>query len=110
VPRHGAYNASKAFLSIFLEGLRVDLAPRGVNVTTIHPGFVRTPGTANNQFQMPFLLELDDAVERIGRALLRGGSEFSFPWQAAAAAWLFRRIPNGLWDRAARRFDPGRGS
>lgn len=71
---------------------------------------MKTPGTASNPFRMPFLLELDDAVERIGRALLRGASEFSFPWQASAAAWLLRLIPNGLWDRAVRRFDPGRGS
>jgi short-subunit dehydrogenase len=106
MPRNGAYSASKAFLSTFLEGLRVDLAPKGVKVTAIHPGFVKTPGTANNPFKMPFLLELDDAVERIAGALLRGASEFSFPWQAATAARLFRLMPNRLWDRAARSFGP----
>ncbi|WP_224246118.1 SDR family NAD(P)-dependent oxidoreductase [Hyalangium gracile] len=108
MPHNGAYSASKAFLSTFLEGLRVDLAPRGVKVTTIRPGFVKTPGTEGNHFKMPFLLELDDAVDRIGRALLRGVSEHSFPWQAATAARLFQVIPNGLWDRAARGFDPER--
>jgi short-subunit dehydrogenase len=107
-PRNAAYSASKAFLSNFLEGLRVELVPRGVKVTAIHPGFVRTPGTAGNTFKMPFLLELDDAVERIGRAILRAPAEFSFPWQAAAAARLMRWLPNGLWDRAARGLGPSR--
>jgi short-subunit dehydrogenase len=90
-----------------LEGMRIDLAPRGVKVTTIHPGFVRTPGTAGNTFKMPFLLELDDAVERIGRAILRGTSELSFPWQAAMVVKLSRLLPNALWDRAARSLGPG---
>lgn len=107
-PRHSAYSASKAFLTTFLEGLRIDLAPRGVQVTTIHPGFVKTPGTAGNAFKMPFLLELDDAVERIGRAILRGPSEFSFPWQSALVVKLTRMLPNALWDRAARSLGPGR--
>lgn len=107
-PRNSTYCASKAFLTTFLEGMRIDLAPRGVKVTTIHPGFVRTPGTASNTFKMPFLLELDDAVERIGRAILQGTSEFSFPWQAVAVVKLSRLLPNALWDRAARRLGPGR--
>lgn len=102
IPRYAGYSASKAFLNVFLEGLRGDLGPCGVTVTTIQPGFVRTPGTAHHQFRMPFLLELDDAVDRIGRAILRGASQCSFPWPAAVAAALFRLIPNALWDRAAR--------
>ncbi|MDY7225589.1 SDR family NAD(P)-dependent oxidoreductase [Hyalangium rubrum] len=104
LPRHVAYSASKAFLSNFIEGLRVDLGPRGVKVTAIHPGFVRTPGTAGNAFKMPFLLEVDDAVDRIGRAIFRGASDFSFPWQAATVSKLSRLLPNGLWDRAVRGF------
>lgn len=107
-PRNSAYCASKAFLTTFLEGMRIDLAPRGVKVTTIHPGFVRTPGTAGNAFKMPFLLELDDAVDRIGRAILRGDSEYSFPWQSVTVVKLSRLLPNALWDRAARRLGPGR--
>lgn len=107
MPRNSAYSASKAFLSTFLEGMRIDLAPRGVKVTTIHPGFVRTPGTAGNTFKMPFMLELDDAVERVGRAILRGTSELSFPWQSVTVVKLARLLPNALWDRAARRLGPG---
>jgi NADP-dependent 3-hydroxy acid dehydrogenase YdfG len=61
-PRYAGYSASKAFLTTFLEGLRLDLAPRGVKVTTIRPSYVKTPGTAKNSFKMPLILELDDAV------------------------------------------------
>jgi short-subunit dehydrogenase len=106
LPGYGAYSGSKAFVSTFLEGLRVDLGPHGVKVTMIQPGFVRTPGTAGYTFRMPFLVELDDAVERIGRAIVRGDAELSFPWPLALAARLLRLLPNRLWDRLTRRFVP----
>ncbi len=106
LPRFGAYSASKAYLTTLLEGMRVDLGDRGVAVTTIHPGFVRTPGTDVNKFKMPFLLEVEDAVERIGQAILRKESELSFPWPTATASRLSRLFPNALWDKTARRLDP----
>ena len=49
--------------------------PRGIAVTVINPGFVRTPLTAHNAFKMPFLVEADDAAERIVRGLERGKDE-----------------------------------
>ena len=41
-----AYNASKAALTTYLEGLRNRLAPFGVTVSTVKPGFVGTRMTA----------------------------------------------------------------
>lgn len=41
------YGASKAGLSVFTDGLRNRLAPKGVHVCLIKPGFVDTPMTAN---------------------------------------------------------------
>ena len=49
MPKSGAYSASKAAVSTFFESLRVDLRRSGVAVTTIHPGFIRTPLTANRK-------------------------------------------------------------
>jgi decaprenylphospho-beta-D-erythro-pentofuranosid-2-ulose 2-reductase len=41
------YGAAKGGLAIFLAGLRARLAPKGVRVVTIKPGFVDTPMTAD---------------------------------------------------------------
>ncbi len=101
--RHAGYSASKAFLAIFLEGLRVDLHSTQVRVTCIHPGFVKSEMTAKNKFKMPFLLETEDAVERMGKAILRAESEFSFPWQTSAAMRAIRLLPNRIFDSAARK-------
>src|SRR5207302_8624280 len=62
LPKSAAYSASKAALSTFLESLRVDLRETGVAVTTICPGFVRTPLNANPKHPTPFIIETDEAV------------------------------------------------
>lgn len=87
VPRFGLYGASKRYLETFCAGLRMDMAPYGVRVTSINPGFVKSEMTADNRTPMPFLLETDDAADRMGRAILRGDALFAFPWQMA---WLTR--------------------
>src|SRR5882672_980414 len=63
MPGNAAYCASKAAVSTFMESVRVDLRRTRVRATTIYPGFVKTELTAKNKFPMPFLVELDRAVE-----------------------------------------------
>jgi short-subunit dehydrogenase len=100
VPRFGTYGASKRYLQTFCAGLRLDLAPLGVRVTSINPGFVKSEMTAENRFTMPFLLETDDAADRMGRAILRGDALFAFPWQMAWLTRLGSLLPSGLISRA----------
>jgi short-subunit dehydrogenase len=106
MPKLAAYCGSKAFLSVFLEGLRVDLRGTGVKVTTLLPGFVRTPINASMKGRVPFMLEAEDAVERMAKAIVRGEKEYGFPWPVSGAARAMRFMPNGLWDRML----GGRGS
>jgi short-subunit dehydrogenase len=98
--RLAAYCGSKAFLSVFLEGLRVDLLGTGVKVTALLPGFVRTDINAGVKGRIPFMLQPDEAVERMAKAILRGDKEYAFPWPVAGAARAMRFLPNGLWDLA----------
>ncbi|MCA1686052.1 MAG: SDR family NAD(P)-dependent oxidoreductase [Planctomycetia bacterium] len=100
LPGESAYCASKAAVNAYMEGLRVQLRGRGVDVTTICPGFVRTPMTAPNTFPMPFLLEPDEAAERIVRALRRRARVYNFPWPMAALMKLTRWAPDWLMARA----------
>jgi short-subunit dehydrogenase len=110
MPRSAAYSASKAFLWVFLESLRVDLSGSGsrVRVTTIYPGFVKSELTAKNRFKMPFLLETDEAVERIARAMARGDAELAFPWQMASVTAAARLLPTPLWTAVAARARPSK--
>jgi short-subunit dehydrogenase len=93
------YGASKAAVIYLMNGLRFTLAPRGVKVTVINPGFVRTPLTDRNAFRMPFLVEADDAAERIVRGLERGKKEIHFPAPMSWAAKILRVLPYPVYER-----------
>lgn len=101
LPKSGAYCASKAALSAFFESLRLDLRGTGVDVTIIHPGFIKTPLTAGRQAQMPFLMELDEAVKKIVRAIEMRRKSYAFPWQLASIVRAGMLFPNALYDRIA---------
>ena len=94
LPGESGYCASKAALNSFLEGLRIQLRGRGIAVTTVCPGFVRTPMTEVNQFKMPFLLEADEAARRIVGALRRRRKVYNFPWQMALLMKVTRWLPD----------------
>jgi NADP-dependent 3-hydroxy acid dehydrogenase YdfG len=101
-----AYGATKAAQINLLEALRISVARRGVRVTTICPGFVRTELTADNAFPMPFIIEADAAGRFICDGLERGRTEIVFPKRMAVLAKAARFIPvrawSSLWSRSAR--------
>jgi short-subunit dehydrogenase len=99
LPGESAYCASKSAVNVFLEGLRIQLRGKGIAVTTICPGFVKTPMTAVNDFSMPFVLEADEAARRIVRALQRKVKVFNFPWQTALLMRLTRWAPDWVMAR-----------
>lgn len=101
MPKSGAYSASKAAVSTFFESLRVDLRKSRVDVTVIHPGFIRTPMTANRKKKLPFLLEPGDAACRIIKAVERRARTYAFPWQLASIVRVIKHIPGRLYDRLA---------
>ena len=99
MPKSGAYSASKAAVSTFFESLRVDLRGTGVEVTIIHPGFIKTPLTAGREAQMPYLMELDDAIKKIVRAVETRKKSYAFPWQLATIVRAAMIMPIPLYDR-----------
>ncbi|HEU4479451.1 MAG TPA: SDR family NAD(P)-dependent oxidoreductase [Pyrinomonadaceae bacterium] len=103
LPKSAAYCASKAAVSAFFESLRLDLKPRGIDVTIIHPGFIKTPLTAGRDAQMPFLMELDDAVAKIVGAIEKRKKSYAFPWQLASIVRAGMLMPNFMYDWISRR-------
>jgi len=99
IPGGGAYSASKAAAIKYCESLRVEMRASGVSVVTICPGYIRTPMTAVNRFKMPFLIGVDDAVERFARAIDAKNSFAVIPWKMGVAARVLRMLPNWLYDR-----------
>ena len=101
--KSAAYCASKASLSAFFESVRIDLIGSGIDVTIIHPGFIKTPLTAGRKAKMPFLMELDYAVEKIIRTIEKRKKSYAFPWQLATIVRAGMIMPNFMYDWISRR-------
>lgn len=107
LPGTGPYSASKAALTALMEAFRVELAPVGVAVTTIHPGFVDTPLTQKNRFPMPFMLTTEDAAVRVVRGLEARRREINFPVYYSLIMKLAKWLPNPIYDTLIRALGPG---
>lgn len=103
LPGAPSYCASKAAVRVFGEALRGTLHAKGVRVSVICPGYVRTPLTAANDFPMPLLMDGDRAARIIRRGLAANRARISFPGPMAAAVWLLQALPPGLTDPILRR-------
>ncbi|MEL6299328.1 MAG: SDR family NAD(P)-dependent oxidoreductase [Pseudomonadota bacterium] len=97
LPRAGAYGPTKAALINLAECLQPDLKRHGVDISIINPGFVDTPMTEDNDFPMPFLMEVAPAADRIIKGLSAGHYEIAFPWQTVWFLKLMRMLPNRLF-------------
>jgi len=98
-----AYSASKSALSTFFESVRLDLIGTGIDVSIIHPGFIKTPLTAKRKSRLPFIMEVDRAVGKIIHAIEKRKKSFAFPWQLAMYVHTGMIMPNFLYDLVARR-------
>jgi NAD(P)-dependent dehydrogenase (short-subunit alcohol dehydrogenase family) len=110
LPRSAAYTASKAALANYFESLRIDLRGTGVAVTLIRPGYVRTPLTDRQDHPMPFMMDLDAAVERMMRAIRARRRSALFPRVWGGAAWISQLLPDVVYDWIGSKVPRGGGS
>jgi short-subunit dehydrogenase len=112
LPGESAYCASKAAVNTYMEGLRIQLRPRNIAVTTICPGFVKTPMTEPFEFKMPFVMDAEKAARKIVKALARRRKVYDFPWQLSLMMKVTRCLPDWIMARGMKTYteDPPRGS
>jgi len=102
IARSAAYGASKAGLTFLLESADIELRHAGIDVTIIHPGFVKTAATDSlvGIGPMPFMVPVEKAAKIIDRAIMRRSRLVRFPWimgfVARLTAWLPRAIMRPL--------------
>ena len=96
LPRAEAYGASKAGMRYLFESLRIDLAPEGIAVTVVSPGFVDTPLTAKNDFPMPLSWPADKAARHIFAKLKDRPLEIAFPGLFMAVLWPLSKLPGRM--------------
>lgn len=99
--RSEAYGASKAALDYLTRTLAIDLAPHGIDVTLVRPGFVETPLTDKNTFKMPGRISVSQASQMIRAGLMKRKKIINFPFLFHAVLKLLSLLPNALWHRIA---------
>lgn len=97
LPEAAAYSAAKAAVANLTESLRIDLRRRGVSVTLLAPGFVRSKPSPNKR-RKPFQVELEAAVDLMVSAILTDKKYYSFPRLLVLAAGVARMLPATLYD------------
>ena len=107
LPKALAYGPGKAALIHFAECLYLDMAPRGVGVWLINPGFVATRLTAKNDFAMPALLTPEQAAAAMVDGFRSGNFEIHFPKRFTRWLKLVAHLPYRWSFSLIRRFTGG---
>jgi short-subunit dehydrogenase len=112
LPYSPGYSASKAGIRAYGEAIRALLAPAGVAVSVIVPGFFDTPMTDRWQGPTPFMMSLDAMTRAIRRGLDRRHKRITVPRLLAWGSQAADLLPAALSDRIMRGFrfhiEPGR--
>jgi short-subunit dehydrogenase len=107
MPRGAAYSASKAGANAFLQAMRMELRPYDVGVTTVNPGFVRSPLSDRNKFAMAFIVSAEEAAQRIVKGMLDGETEIHFPKRLSWFLKGLTALPRPVYERLAWRIMGG---
>ena len=98
LPGGGAYSASKAAATVYLEALRLELKAGGVAVVTVAPGYIDTPMTQVNPYAMPFKMTATAAAANVARCIAQRRAYTVIPWQMAWVARLLKWLPIPVYD------------
>lgn len=102
--RAEAYGASKAAVNYLFETLAIDLANENIYVTVVNPGFVKTPLTGRNDFEMPFLVDVETASDIIVEGIKNRDAEISFPKKLTIPMKILSLLPRSFWRRLGQKF------
>ena len=103
LPLAADYGASKSAVIYHMESLKMDLDRMGIQTSVVCPGFVETPLTDENKFDMPFIMKVDDAARAMHKGISRGDFEIVFPKKLAYPLKLLQKLPYAVYFPLANR-------
>lgn len=96
IPGSAAYSASKAALTNYLQAVRTELFRKNIQVTCIHPGFIKTDISPGME-KFPFVIDADKAARIMADAIRRKQREKTVPgWPWVLLKYLMPRLPDSV--------------
>ncbi len=99
MPSSKVYSSSKRALNAYAEGIRYKYKKDGIKVINILPGFIKSELTDKNEFNMPFLLETDEGVKRIVKAIKKEKRTYAFPLRFYLIISFLNLLPHFLREK-----------
>ncbi len=103
LPNAVCYGPTKAALNNLCESLKPEFDKAGLDLTTINPGYVKTPMTDQNKFPMPFIVTAEHAAQKIFKGLQKRKFEVFFPSFLGFVLKFLRILPYALYFPIAKR-------
>ncbi|MEM9105359.1 MAG: SDR family NAD(P)-dependent oxidoreductase [Pseudomonadota bacterium] len=97
LPTAAGYGSSKAAAMHFAETMALELRRHGITVSIINPGFVDTPMTQVNQYNMPGIMSVDKAAKTLLDGLLKKKLAIFFPLGFTLAMRALNFLPYRLY-------------
>ena len=93
------YGSAKAGLTAFLSGLRNRLAPRGVHVMTVKPGFCRTKMTEHLELPGALTATPEQVAEAVFAGMAKGRNTVYTLWMWRWIMAIIRHIPEAIFKK-----------
>ena len=103
--RAEAYGSSKAAIHYLMKTLQISLAPQGVAVSLVVPGFVETPMTKQNDFPMPFIQTPEQASQAIRDGIKSGHEVIEFPKKLTMPLKVLGTLPDLVWKQVSEKMN-----
>ena len=103
IPNLAVYSATKAGIVRYLEGVRVENKAKGIVVTTICPGFIKTPMVTDKYIPkgtpLPFIMDVEKSTKKIIKVIEHKRSQHTYPLPIALLGKIGLIIPNSMYDK-----------
>lgn len=96
LPLTPTYCATKSALKAYSESLRGWLAPQGIKVNVVMPGYVKSTMCDAMPGPKPFIWSADKAARIIKKKLVHNPARITFPFPLNFGCWLLSILPPGL--------------